>query len=143
MSATTMSVSKAQLIGERGIKELKKQLQELLMWGSWDADQECWVTWGPWAGSDLNGIQGTCVRHEMVLRYITDYELTNGKKFDTWMKWGQYFHPPLSFLPECCEKFQNEYDTDHLGFKTGVKSAFAEAAFGENGWWQQLQALGN
>ena len=40
------------------------QLKELLMWGHWDAAQACWVTWGPWANSDLNSIQGTCVRRE-------------------------------------------------------------------------------
>ena len=118
------------------------QLQELLMWGHWDAAQACWVTSGPWANSDLNSIQGTCVRREMVTRWITAVELrSNGKKFDTWMRVDQYLHPPVAFLLECCAKFQNEYDTDHLGFRTCDVSGFAAAAFGKNGWWQQLQAI--
>ena len=134
---------------------------------SWCCAVHCreWLT-TRWFGSDLNGIQGTYIRWKFVHAWMLQKSTHNDPQLRECSKRGgcgpeSYYlvgdvgfqHHKGVFI-DVCTQLQTAYNTDHevMGLSCANSDGhflrcdtdgarFAAAAFGENGWWSQFQAL--
>jgi hypothetical protein len=124
-----------------------------------------WLTTG-WYGSDTNGIQGTYIRWKFVQAWMLQKSTHDNPQLRECSKRGG--RGPESYYPvgdagfqhhkgifiDVCTQLQTAYNTDHevMGLSCANSDGhflrcdtdgarFAAAAFGENGWWSQFQAL--